>query len=139
MKKVFADADYLIAQTNPQEHLHERAKRATFHLGPARLLTSEMVLGEVLTFLADKGPRLRTAAAAMVDSLRQNQNVIIVPQTSRQFEEALLLYRRRLDKEWSLTDCASFLIMQRQGVTEALTHDIHFMQAEFNALLRESA
>src|SRR5207249_6591329 len=101
--------------------------RATFHLGPARLLTSEMVLGEVLTFLADKGPRLRTAAAAMVDSLRQNQNVIIVPQTSRQFEEALLLYRRRLDKEWSLTDCASFLIMQKQGIAEALTHDIHFI------------
>ena len=139
MKKVSADADYIISQTNPQEYLHERAMRVASQLGQVRIVTSGMVLTEALTFLAEKGSRLRTGAASMVDSLRHNRNVVIVPQTSRQFEDALLLYRRRLDKEWSLTDSASFLIMQKQNIREALTHDIHFLQAGFKALLREGA
>jgi predicted nucleic acid-binding protein len=40
------------------------------------------------------------------------------------------------DKEWSLTDCASFEIMRERGLTEALAHDQHFVQAGFVALLR---
>ena len=46
------------------------------------------------------------------------------------------LYRRRTDKEWSLTDCISFLVMQEHGVSEALTADHHFTQAGFQALLQ---
>jgi predicted nucleic acid-binding protein len=30
------------------------------------------------------------------------------------------------DKSWSLTDCASFLIMEEENLTAALTHDRHF-------------
>ena len=44
--------------------------------------------------------------------------------------------RRRLDKEWSITDCASFLVMQERGITEALTSDRHFEQTGYIALLR---
>ena len=40
------------------------------------------------------------------------------------------------DKSWSLTDCASFLIMEEEGVTDALSHDRHFAQAGFQTLLR---
>ena len=36
----------------------------------------------------------------------------------------------------SLTDCFSFVLMQRLGLTEALTSDLHFEQAGFKALLR---
>jgi predicted nucleic acid-binding protein len=46
------------------------------------------------------------------------------------------LYRRRPDKAWSLTDCISFVVMQREGITEALTGDQHFEQAGFVALLK---
>jgi len=40
------------------------------------------------------------------------------------------------DKGWSLTDCASFVIMEDEGLPAALTHDHHFEQAGFQALLR---
>ncbi|EKE25438.1 MAG: hypothetical protein ACD_5C00161G0004, partial [uncultured bacterium] len=46
------------------------------------------------------------------------------------------LYKRMADKDWSLTDCASFEIMKARGITEALAHDHHFEQAGFTALLR---
>lgn len=51
-------------------------------------------------------------------------------------KKALKLYRDMADKNWSLTDCASFLIMEEEGLTAALTHDRHFAQAGFHTLLR---
>jgi predicted nucleic acid-binding protein len=68
--------------------------------------------------------------------MRQNPNMTIVPQTSAQFQEALAVYRQYRDKEWSLTDCASIQIMREQSITDALSHDQHFEQAGFRALLR---
>jgi uncharacterized protein len=62
--------------------------------------------------------------------------VEVVAQTSIQFREALELFASRADKEWSLTDCASFNLMRERGVSEALAHDHHFEQAGFVALLR---
>ena len=43
---------------------------------------------------------------------------------------------RRPDKEWSLTDCISFVLMRERSVHEALAYDHHFEQAGFVALLR---
>ena len=47
------------------------------------------------------------------------------------------LYRERPDKEWGLTDCISFVVMQERGISAALTADEHFQQAGFRALMRE--
>ena len=46
------------------------------------------------------------------------------------------MYGSRLDQTWSLTDCASFLVMEQRGITDALAHDRDFEQAGFVALLR---
>jgi len=59
----------------------------------------------------------------------------LVPATSELIERGRKLYRDRLDKNWPLTDCISFVVMQDHQLTEALTADRHFQQAGFNALL----
>jgi uncharacterized protein len=46
------------------------------------------------------------------------------------------LLTQRQDKEWSLVDCSSFVIMQQREITEALTGDRHFEQAGFIRLLK---
>jgi hypothetical protein len=51
------------------------------------------------------------------------------------FEAGLDLYDKRPDKDWSLTDCISFLVMQRDQIDQALTADRHFRQAGFSTLL----
>jgi len=43
------------------------------------------------------------------------------------------------DKDWSLTDCASFVVMGERGLTHALSADRHFAQAGFVALLSRLA
>lgn len=54
------------------------------------------------------------------------------------YAQALRLYRERPDKEWSLTDCVSLIVMRERNMTEALTADEHFQQAGFRALLKLS-
>ena len=137
MREVFADAAYWIAVLNPRDGLHAKAQEVSKSLKNFRFLTSEMVLTEVLNSLGDKGPQLREAAVRAVDSLRSNANVSVVPQTSIQFRAALRRYRDRADKEWGLTDCASFLIMEERRIRQALAHDRHFQQAGFRVLLRD--
>ena len=95
-----------------------------------------MVLTELLNCFADSSDRKGIVAVA-VGAVMQDPNTEIVPQTSLQFRDALGRYKARPDKEWSLTDCASFLIMEQRGILEALAYDHHCEQAGFKALLRE--
>jgi predicted nucleic acid-binding protein len=135
MNQVFADTGYWQAVLNPADQLHARATEVSRGLGRVRLLTTEMVLAELLAALAK--PPARAMAIKGVDSIRRNANVEILPQTSMLFDEALELYRQHDDKAWSLTDCASFVVMRRRGIVQALAHDRHFAQAGFEALLAD--
>lgn len=137
MRRVFADASYWIALLNPKDGLHAKAIEVSATLGRSRIVTSEMVLTEVLNAFAAKGASLRNAACTMVDNIRANANAEIVPMTSNGFREAVERYRTRDDKTWGLTDCTSFLIMEQKGITVALSADRDFQQAGFNALLVE--
>lgn len=135
MRQVFADTGYWIAILNPRDQLHLKAISVAQQLSSARILTSEMVLVELLNSFSDYRS-LRQAVARMVQQLRENRNLIVVPQTPEQFEDALHRYRQTVDKSWSLTDCASFQIMEDEHIGAALTHDLHFAQAGFETLLR---
>jgi len=135
MNQVFADTGYWQAVLNPADQLHPKATEVSKGLGKVRLLTTEMVLGELLAALAR--PPVRAIVIRGVDSIRRNPNVEVLPQTSMQFDEAFDLYRQHEDKGWSLTDCASFIVMRRRGIDRALAHDRHFAQAGFVALLAD--
>ena len=100
-----------------------------------RLVTTDWVLMEVGDALAgtEKG---RLEFVSLRADLQSDPDVRILPSDPYLLHEAVALYQARLDKQWSLTDCTSFVVMQREGVHEALTGDRHFEQAGFAALLR---
>jgi uncharacterized protein len=136
MDRVFADTGYWIALLNPRDELHQKASAISREYISNGIVTSEMVLTEFLNSFSDYGPLLRQVAAKAVTTLRNTSQIVIVPQTSRLFEKALRRYQDMADKSWSLTDCASFSIMEEERLTAALTHDRHFAQAGFQTLLR---
>lgn len=136
MRTVFADAGYWIALVNPGDDLHHHAKFVSAALVPFRIITSEMVLTEVLNSFSKKGSGLRKTTVDLIQDIKADSTIDVIPQTSELFSKALRLYKERLDQAWSHTDCASFLIMQQRNIIEALTHDRHFEQAGFIALLR---
>jgi predicted nucleic acid-binding protein len=49
---------------------------------------------------------------ATLDRLRNSPEIEIVPVTSALLDRAVALYSARPDKEWGLTDCISFVVMQ---------------------------
>lgn len=137
MRQVFADAGYWIALFNPKDVGHAKAHQVSSALGRAWMVTSEMVLAELLNTFAGKGAYLREAACEAVERIRSNPNGEVVPMTSVTFRSGTTRYRSRPDKTWGVTDCTSFLIMEEMGISDALTFDRDFQQAGFRALLLE--
>lgn len=78
-------------------------------------------------------------AAELLSSLGQDPSIEVLELIEPLYNQALTLYRERLDKGWGMTDCFSFVTMRARGITDALTHDIHFEQAGFRTLMRESS
>jgi|NOAtaT_6_FD_contig_101_1017137_length_4523_multi_3_in_0_out_0_5 predicted nucleic acid-binding protein len=136
MKTVFADTGYWIALLDPQDTLHSKAINLSITFTQVQIVTSEMVLTEILNHFSKRGNFLRYAAANFIESLQENPSITIIPQTDSIFQQALILYKQRPDQAWSHTDCSSFCIMQQQNILEALAYDKHFEQAGFIALLR---
>lgn len=133
MKLVFADTYYFIALLSESEP--KRAQALEF----ATTFRGELVTtGWVLTELGDgfARPPERSAFVALCDRVAQNPHIRVVGCSDELLAAGLDLYRRRPDKAWSLTDCISFIVMEREGIREALTGDHHFEQAGFIALLK---
>lgn len=133
---VFADAGYWIAVWHPRDSLHGTALAAGQSLGSTAIVTTQLVLVEALNAMSGLGEFRRLFATQMIDRLERAPGVEIVPLSDTQFRAAVKRYAARPDQEWSLTDCASFLVMEEYGITEALAHDRDFERAGFVALLR---
>jgi len=136
MRVVFADSAYWIALLNRRDGLHGEAVRQSLLLTDAAVVTSEMVLVEVLNYFSAAGLPVRATVSGFVKHILVNSDCQVIPQTSDQFRNALRLFHERSDKNWSLTDCASILIMESRDIREILTEDKHFKQAGFTPLLR---
>lgn len=134
---IFLDTSYVNALINTRDQWHSVAVEWEQHLASARrqLLTTEFILVEIADGLA--AVRFRTQATRLIETLQASAQVEIIPASSHLFAKAFDLYRRHADKDWGLTDCASFAVMSESSLSEALTADEHFRQAGFRGLLLE--
>lgn len=133
MTTVFADAFYYFALVNPADARHGAAQKFTAGFS-GKIVTTAWIMAEVGDGLAKVINR--PLFMQMVSELQMDPDVLIVPPTLDLFNEGLDLYGQRTDKDWSLTDCISFVVMARRRITQALTADHHFEQAGFISLLK---
>lgn len=135
MSAVFADTFYWVALTKLQDSEHGRAKQFSRSVRPAAIITTEYILTEYLNYFAAWGRYVRLKAAGNVEAILASPTVTL-PHSQDSFAAGLELYRNRLDKGYSLTDCVSMSVMRQERISDVLTNDTHFVQEGFRALFQ---
>ena len=133
MRTLFADTFYYLALISKDDAAHQRTVDLSRSL-KGSTVTTAWVLTEVADALA--APRRRGVFAALLERLLVDPKLIIVPPSQELFQRGILLFNNRPDKEWSLTDCISFVVMDSYSLSDALTADHHFAQAGYTPLLK---
>ncbi|MGB7207887.1 MAG: hypothetical protein WBD27_04435 [Pyrinomonadaceae bacterium] len=134
MDEIFADAFYWIALANPADQWHNTALDFDRKNTDALLVTTEEVLTEFLNYFAEAGKHKRRIAGQMCGQVKNHPNIMVLPQSHESFSDGFELYQARADKGYSLTDCISMNACRERGITEILTHDVHFEQEGFRVL-----
>lgn len=94
-------------------------------------MTCVPFIAELVALLSGRSRIPRQQIFAFIDTLKTAPHVQIVHIDTGLDAQAWALLKARPDKEWSLVDASSFVIMTTYGMTEALTTDHHFTQAGF--------
>ena len=131
MNAVFADTFCFLALLRRDDPAHPRALAESRLNRP--IVTSEFILLECGNACARSEDH--ADLIALVEGMRASPRIRIVLLDSQLLNRGLQLMASRHDKDWSLTDCVSFVVMQDADLREALTADQHFEQAGFKTLL----
>ena len=132
MFEYFVDTWLIIAFLDRRDQHHRTADRLTSAMDDRTLVTHDGVWTEVLAYFSDEGSKSRRAS---VQYLRESRGRWTVLQIDRSlFDRAVLLYEERADKQYSLTDCMSMIVMRDRGITHVLTNDHHFRQEGFTVV-----
>ena len=128
----FADTSFYMALFSRRDQWHRQATDIIQQID-AKIITTEYVLVELGA--AMRRGNWRQAFSRFVADMAHDVDTEVLPSSTTLFRQGVALFAERKDKEWSLTDCISFVVMEQQGITEALTSDRHFEQAGFRILL----
>jgi uncharacterized protein len=132
---VLLDTSFILALENREDRHHARAKQLDRELAAegSVLLLHWGILLEIGDGYARSGRRAK--GEELLDKFIHEEGFQVMALSQEIMDQSMALFRSRSDKQWGLTDCVSFVLMEREGVTEALSADLHFRQAGFAALL----
>lgn len=128
---VFIDTGYLLAITNTRDENHPAARECRERAvdNGWQLLTTEFCLIEVFDYYSH--PNSRSLAVSIWETVHSRSDVTVVSLSRSLLIAGIRRYRDRRDQDWELTDCISFVTMDRHGVTRAFTFDDDFEQAGY--------
>ncbi len=101
-----------------------------------KFITSNYILSELVALLTSPLRIPRNQIIEFINSLKNSPLVEIVHIDVTLDNQTWHLLTQREDKNWSLVDCSSFVLMRQRHLMEALTTDHHFEQAGFIRLLK---
>jgi predicted nucleic acid-binding protein len=131
MNTVLVDTGYLLALEiiNDQHHLAATHHWQGFVAALPDLVTTSYVFDEVVTFFNSRGQHAK--ALQVGNNLLQSPSVQFIHVDTALFYEGWTYFQRHQDKDYSLTDCISFIVMQKLSIRRAFAFDQHFVQAGF--------
>ncbi len=136
IEPIFVDSFAWIAAINKSDNYHEISLRILEELlnKHAKLITTNYVIVEIINALSKA--ELRKTAIEFIDKLGKSPSVQIVKITDEIYNNAWTLYQQRMDKDWGITDCTSFEVMQMFNIRKAFTGDKHFEQAGYSLIVK---
>ena len=135
IEPIFVDSFAWIAAINKSDNYHEISLRILEELlnKQAKLITTDYVVVETINALSKV--KFRKTVIEFIDKLRKSPNVQIVKITDEIYNNAWTLYQQRMDKDWGITDCTSFEVMQMFNIRKAFTGDKHFEQTGYSLIV----
>jgi len=123
----FVDTSYWVALRLRRDANHEIAVRLWTPGQP--ILTTNQIVGETWTFLRRRdGP---PSAVAFLDAVESAEWLTVVHVDAATEREARVWLRRHDARGYSSVDAASFAVMRRERLREALAFDGDFSAAGF--------
>lgn len=138
MRERFIDTSGWGAWADKREQHHLQAVRAVeevWRLG-GRLVTTNWVLAELTALLTSPLRVSKPHQIQLLLDIRNDPGVEIITVDARLEAAGWHLWETRPDKDWTLIDCVSFVVMPQHGLAEVITADHHFEQAGFLRLLK---
>lgn len=137
MNEVFADTSGwagIFIKTDPS-HAKAFELMTLWQQQNRHVVTTNYVLSELVALFTRSRVR-RVKALDYINGIRSDPLVEIIHVNLSLDAAAWEWLEKMQDKEWSLVDAASFVVMENRRITEALTTDHHFEQAGFTRLLK---
>lgn len=122
---VFVDTGAWFALVVPSDPNHERASEWLV-VANAPLLTTDYIVDETLTLLRARGERRK--AIEIGEEFFSGRLAEVYRFDDDDLRAAWQVFRDYDDKDWSFTDCASKVVIEKLGLITAFAFDHHFKQ-----------
>jgi uncharacterized protein len=131
---VFLDTSFVIAIINNDDSFHQAALKLESELKQyCQIWITEPILFEIGNSFSKSNKK---QVARFIQYCNESPRINVVHSNEELLNLALQYYTQYCDKDWSLTDCLSFAVMKKEGLTIAYSSDHHFEQAGFQYTLK---
>ncbi len=133
---VFVDTFGWVAVINKSDNYHKICLKTLklFLRKKVKFITTNYVIIETINALSKV--EFRKAVIGFINKLEKSPSVEIIKITDEIYNNAWILYQKRTDKDWGITDCTSFEVMRILNIKKAFTFDRHFEQAGYSLALQ---
>jgi predicted nucleic acid-binding protein len=130
--RIFLDTSFLIALSDEKDKNHKKAKTSLKELvgKGTRFIVARNILNEYLDGVTKRISKEK--AIEELDNILNSKLLVVEPVTERDWDKAIVFFKKYNDQQIDITDCLSFAIMERMEIKGVLTFDHHFKVHGFN-------
>ena len=135
-KRAFIDTSFVVAALSVSDSFHALAiKQSEDLFSNYEVWITDAILFEVGNTFSKVNRKL---GAGFIESCYEESDTFLIHTDPDLLSKAISMFTQYLDKNWSLTDCLSFIVMKENDISIAYSSDHHFEQAGFQYTLKNS-